>query len=188
VVEDILMARLSIAPAPVIAAPTPTIAKKIEDWDAKANPATPQIVVPVVTPLARPKISPAAAFRGFLGRLFPKLLPIADVLVLPPYIAALVDQGFAPAEGPAEDWALLEAWGHFELAQTRKGLMSGQPPGEPLTGRGLAAGLRTRPVEHFTALVLQARGWTGQSAATAAYALKASADEYLKVLTPGWRG
>lgn len=175
--------RLTIAAPPVIAAPTPHIARKIETWDAKANPDTPQVVVPVVPPPRAP-LDPRAALGSFLTRWFPRLKP--EMLTIPPYITALIENGFGPADGPAPDWALLEVWGHFEMAQTRAGKMAGQPPGNPLTIAEMADGLRKRPVEHFCALVLQSRGRVTETKAVAAYALHPYPDAYMHALTGKW--
>ena len=173
------MARLTMVAAPVIAAPTISIAQEIEDWDDKVNPHTLTLVVPVRSPL-----DPGTALGNFLTRWFPRIKP--EVLVIPDYIVALWHQGFGPAEGPAEDWALLEVWGHFEIARTREGKMAGQPPGEQRSIAEVAEGLRKRPVEHFCALVLQSRGQTPLTKAIAAYALHPYPTAYMHVLTGKW--
>lgn len=168
------MARLSIA-----AAPTPQIAQVIQEHHAATQPSAPPIVVPVAPPPRSP-LNPLALWGSFLGRLFPTIKP--EAVALPSYIVMLIESGVAPAPGPAEDWALLEVWGHFELEQTAQGRMSGQRPGwADLTPEGVAEGLRKRPVEHFAALVLQTRGKVAQTSAICAYALKDNRAAYMRL-------
>lgn len=141
--------RLTIAPAPVIAAPTPEFARKVEAWHAADQPAAQPIAVPVM-----PQPAEGSSLSVWLTRFWPTVKP--EYLPISAYVTEL-DKLYSP-QVPAtaiEPWAHMAARGYFELEWGAKKGVSGANS-TPLKGSWSRTPFG--PLDQYSALIVQARG------------------------------